>query len=88
VGNGSDDRDRGARTEKEARAGLERWSAKHPQVVPQLQPAHVLVDAMRGMSSAWYRIRVNLRNVPPELRPGQEPVEVDYDPWSAYRNNG
>jgi bifunctional non-homologous end joining protein LigD len=74
-----------ARTEKEARAGLERWSAKHPKVVPLLEPADVLVDAMRGRSSAWYRIRVNLRNVPPELRPAQEPLEVDYDPWTTYR---
>jgi bifunctional non-homologous end joining protein LigD len=72
-----------ARTEKEARAGLERWSAKHPEVVPHLEPADILVDAMRGRSSVWYRIRVNLRNVPAKLRPAQEPLEVDYDPWTA-----
>ncbi|HEY8644044.1 MAG TPA: hypothetical protein VIO84_14920 [Candidatus Dormibacteraeota bacterium] len=74
-----------ARTEKEARAGLERWKARHPEVVPYLEPADVLVDAMRGRSSAWYRIRVNLTHVPAELRPSQEPLEVDYDPWAAYR---
>jgi DNA ligase D-like protein (predicted polymerase) len=74
-----------ARTEKEARAGLERWNARHPEVVPHLEPADVLVDAMRGRSSAWYRIRVNLTHVPAELRPSQETLEVDYDPWAAYR---
>ncbi len=74
-----------AKTEKEARAGLERWRARHPEIVPHLQPADVLIDAMRGRSSAWYRIRVNLSHVPAELRPAQEPLEVDYDPWSAYR---
>jgi len=77
-----------ARSEKEARAGLERWQARHAEVVPHLEPADVLVDAMRGRSSAWYRIRVNLRHVPPDLRPVQEPLEVDYDPWAAYRARG
>ncbi len=74
-----------ARTEKEARQGRERWQARHPEVVSHLEPADVLVDAMRGRSSAWYRIRVNLTHVPAELRPAQEPLEVDYDPWAAYR---
>jgi len=74
-----------ARTEKEAREGLERWKSRHPEVVPHLEPADVLVDAMRGRSSAWYRIRVNLTHVPAEQRPTQEPLEVDYDPWAAYR---
>ena len=77
-----------ARSEKEARAGLERWQARHAEVVPHLEPAYVLVDAMRGRSSAWYLIRVNLRHVPPDLRPVQEPLEVDYDPWAAYRARG
>jgi DNA ligase D-like protein (predicted polymerase) len=74
-----------ARTEKEAREGLERWKSRHPEMVPHLEPADVLVDAMRGRSSAWYRIRVNLTHVPAEKRPPQEPLEVDYDPWAAYR---
>jgi bifunctional non-homologous end joining protein LigD len=74
-----------ARTEKEARDGLERWKSRHPEVVPHLEPADVLVDAMRGRSSAWYRIRVNLTHVPAEQRPPQESLEVDYDPWAAYR---
>jgi bifunctional non-homologous end joining protein LigD len=41
---------------------------------------------MRGRSSAWYRIRVNLTHVPAEKRPPQEPLEADYDPWAAYRD--
>jgi len=74
-----------ARTEKEAREGLERWKSRHPEMVTYLVPADVLVDAMRGRSSAWYRIRVNLTHVPAEKRPPQEPLEIDYDPWAAYR---
>jgi bifunctional non-homologous end joining protein LigD len=74
-----------ARTENEARKGLERWKARHPEVVAYLEAADVLVDAMRGRSSAWYRIRVNLTHVPAGLRPSQEPLEVDYDPWAVYR---
>jgi bifunctional non-homologous end joining protein LigD len=65
----------------EALAGLERWKARHPEVVPHLAPADVLVDAMRGRNTTWTRIRVNLEHVPEELRPAQEPLEVDYDPW-------
>ena len=69
-----------AKDEADARAGFERWKARHPEVVPHLEPADVLVDSMRGRSSTWTRIRVNLVHVPPELRPEQEPLEVDYDP--------
>ncbi|WP_448809129.1 non-homologous end-joining DNA ligase [Agromyces bauzanensis] len=75
-----------AKTKPEALEGLERWKAKHPDVVPLLQPADVLVDGMRGSSSLWYRIRVNLQHVPEAQRPAQEPLEVDYDPWAAYRD--
>ena len=46
----------------------------------------MLVDGMRGSSSLWYRIRVNLQHVPEDERPAQEPLEVDYDPWARYRN--
>jgi DNA ligase D-like protein (predicted polymerase) len=74
-----------ARTEKEARDGLERWKSRHPELLRHLEPADVLVDAMRGRSSAWYRIRVNLTHVPAEMRPSQEPPEIDYDPSAAYR---
>jgi bifunctional non-homologous end joining protein LigD len=67
----------------EALAGLERWKARHPEAAARLEPADVLVDAMRGRSSTWTRIRLNLRNIPAEQRPAQEALEVDYDPWTA-----
>jgi bifunctional non-homologous end joining protein LigD len=73
-----------AETESEARAGLERWRARHPDAAAHLQPADVMVDAMRGRFTAWYRIRVNLRNVPEEQRPQQGALEVDYDPWVGF----
>ncbi|MDF5757122.1 non-homologous end-joining DNA ligase [Spongiactinospora sp. TRM90649] len=74
-----------ARTRDEAMAGFERWKARHPEVAARLRPADVLVDGMRGRSSVWYRIRVNLTDVPEPERPGQEPLEVDYDPWARQR---
>ena len=74
-----------AETKGEAMAGLERWKARHPSVWPQLEARDVLVDAMRGRSSLWYRIRVNLQHVPEAERPAQEPLEVDYDPWAGFR---
>jgi hypothetical protein len=64
--------------------GLERWKARHPEVWPHLAPPDVMVDSMRGRSTTWTRIRLNLRNVPSEERPEQEPLEVDYDPWAEY----
>lgn len=69
-----------ARTRDEALAGLRQWQARHPDVAARLAPADVLVDAMRGRSSLWYRIRVNLRHVPAGERPPQEPLDADYDP--------
>jgi hypothetical protein len=75
-----------AETKDEAMAGLERWKARHPEVWPQLEPADVLVDAMRGRSSVWYRIRLNLRHVPEAERPPQEPLEVDYNPWAGFQS--
>ena len=71
-----------AASEAEARAGLERWSRRHPEVWAALQPADVLVDSMRGRSSLWTRIRLNLTRIDPALRPPQEALEVDYDPWN------
>src|SRR5207245_10752321 len=60
-----------ARTKRkqDALAGLKRWKARHPKVAKLLEPADVLVDSMRGRSSTWTRIRVNLQNVPPKLPP-------------------
>ncbi|MFP5346418.1 MAG: non-homologous end-joining DNA ligase [Actinomycetes bacterium] len=70
-----------ARTREEALEGLDRWKARHTDVTGYLEPADVLVDGMRGHSSVWYRVRVNLQHVPAGRRPEQEPLEVDYDPW-------
>jgi len=72
-----------AETKRQALAGLESWKARHADVWPLLEAADVLIDAMRGRSSAWYRIRLNLRHVPEDQRPPQEPLEVDYDPWAG-----
>ena len=74
-----------AASKDEAMAGLERWKARHAAVWPKLEPADVLVDSMRGRSSSWYRIRLNLQHVPEAERPPQEPLEVDYDPWTGFR---
>ncbi|HXZ66751.1 MAG TPA: non-homologous end-joining DNA ligase [Streptosporangiaceae bacterium] len=70
-----------AASEAEALAGLDRWKRRHPDAAALLQPADILVDSMRGRSSSWTRIRLNLRHVPAGERPPQEPLEVDYDPW-------
>jgi bifunctional non-homologous end joining protein LigD len=77
---------RAARKE-DALAGLERWKARHPVAAAQLQPADVLVDAMRGRSTTWTRIRINLEHVSEAERPPQEPLDPDYDPWAAYRGS-
>ncbi len=72
-----------ARSRQEALEGLDRWRSRHPSVAARLEPADVLVDGMRGRSSLWYRIRINLQHVPEGERPPQEPLEVDYDPWAG-----
>jgi bifunctional non-homologous end joining protein LigD len=74
-----------AETKAEALEGLERWKARHPDVWPLLQPHDVLTDSMRGRSSTWTRIRLNLEHVPEDQRPAQEPLEVDYDPWAGFQ---
>ena len=68
-----------------ALAGLARWQAKHPEVAALLAPDDVLVDAMRGRSSTWTRIRVNLRHVPEAQRPAQETPDPDDDPTRVWR---
>lgn len=72
-----------AAKQADAIAGLERWKARHPLAWPYLEPADVLVDSMRGRSTTWTRIRVNLEHVPEALRPPQEPLDPDYDPWAG-----
>jgi len=68
-----------------ALAGLERWKAKHPEAAHYLAVDDVLVDSMRGRSSTWTRIRINLRHVPEEIRPKQEAPDPDDDPTSEWR---
>jgi len=71
-----------------ALAGLERWKAKHRDAASHLAVDDVLVDSMRGRSSTWTRIRVNLRNVPEKMRPPQERPDPDDDPTRAWREGG
>lgn len=70
---------------KAALEGLERWKKKHPKVAKLLAVDDVLVDSMRGRSSTWTRIRVNLRNVPEKQRPAQETPDPDDDPTREWR---
>jgi hypothetical protein len=73
-------------TKKEAAlAGLARWKARHPEAAAHLAVDDVLVDSMRGRSSTWTRIRVNLRHVPEAIRPPQETPDPDDDPTRAWR---
>ncbi len=69
-----------------ALAGLERWKGKHAEAAKYLAVDDVLVDSMRGRSSTWTRIRVNLRNVPDALRPAQRTPDPDDDPTREWRN--
>jgi bifunctional non-homologous end joining protein LigD len=64
----------------DALAGLERWKVRHPGAAAHLQPADVLVDAMRGRFKTWTRIRVNLQHVPEAVRPAQEALDPDETP--------
>ena len=72
-----------AKRKEQALEGLERWKARHPEAAAHLEPADVLVDAMRGRFSTWTRIRINLQHVPVELRPNQEPLDPDETAWSS-----
>ena len=66
-----------AQRKEDALLGLGRWKTRHPEAAGHLEPADVLVDSMRGRSSTWTRIRINLQHVPPKLRPAQEPLDPD-----------
>jgi len=72
------------KTKDEAMAALATWRGRYPAVADRLHPADVLVDGMRGPSSIWYRIRINLQHVPPEQRPPQDELIADYSPWEGY----
>ncbi|GAA3609235.1 DNA polymerase domain-containing protein [Kineosporia mesophila] len=73
------------KTRPEALEWLEVWKQKYPAVAAQLEPADILVDGMRGRSSLWYRIRINLQHVPEAERPPQEGLLADYNPWAGFR---
>jgi DNA ligase D-like protein (predicted polymerase) len=73
-----------AKRREEAAAGLERWKQRHPGAAAHLAVDDVLFDSMRGRSSTWTRVRVNLRSVPEAQRPPQEPPDPDYDPWREF----
>jgi bifunctional non-homologous end joining protein LigD len=79
-----------ARRKEDALAGVERWKARHPEAAAYLEPADVLVDAMRGRFHTWTRTRVNLQHVPVALRPAQEPLDPDDQPddWSNVSTSG
>ena len=72
------------KTKDEAMAALDTWRGRHPAAAGRLEPADVLVDGMRGPSSIWYRIRINLQHVPVDQRPPQEELIADYSPWEGY----
>ncbi|MEV7605644.1 non-homologous end-joining DNA ligase [Paenarthrobacter sp. NPDC089322] len=71
------------KTKSEALSALKEWKESHAGIVHALHPADVLVDGMRGSSSLWYRVRVNLQHVPEDDRPPQEELVADYDPWAG-----
>jgi len=69
-----------------ALAGLERWKSRYPEAAKKLAIDDILVDSMRGRSSTWTRIRVNLRHVPEEIHPPQETPDPDDDPTREWRS--
>src|SRR5690606_29531989 len=73
-----------AKHKPDALAGLERWKVRYPEVAAKLAPEDILVDTNRGRATAWYRVRINLKNVPPGARPPQEEPDPNYDPASEW----
>jgi DNA ligase D-like protein (predicted polymerase) len=72
------------KTRDEALAALDVWRDRHPRAAQRLEPVDVLIDGMRGPSSIWYRVRINLQHVPEDERPAQEALIADYSPWVGY----
>ncbi|MCX2710863.1 non-homologous end-joining DNA ligase [Mycolicibacterium sp. J2] len=72
------------KTRDEALAALDVWRDRHPGAAQRLTPVDVLIDGMRGPSSIWYRVRINLQHVPEDERPAQEALIADYSPWIGY----
>ena len=79
-----------ARKKRDALEGCERWKARHPDAAAHLEPADVLVDAMRGRFQTWSRIRLNLQHVPEALRPAQEALDPNDEPddWGDVMSRG
>jgi hypothetical protein len=73
-----------AKQKADALAGLERWKARHPAIAARLAPEEILVDTNRGRFTAWYRVRINLVNIPASEHPPAEPPDPDYDPRSEF----
>lgn len=71
------------KTKPEAEAVLETWKTANEDLVGMLHPADILIDGMRGSSSLWYRVRINLQHVPEAERPAQGALLADYDPWAG-----
>jgi hypothetical protein len=65
-------------------AALDIWRERFPDAAARLEVADILVDGMRGPSSIWYRIRINLQHVPQDQRPPQQDLLADYSPWEKY----
>jgi DNA ligase D-like protein (predicted polymerase) len=72
------------KTKDEAMAALQTWKTKYAAAAERLEPIDVLVDGMRGPSSIWYRVRINLQHVQEDRRPPQEDLIADYSPWEGY----
>jgi bifunctional non-homologous end joining protein LigD len=68
-----------AREKADALAGVDRWKARHPEAAALLEPADILVDAMRGRFRTWTRTRINLQHIPEAMRPAQEPLDPNED---------
>lgn len=70
------------KTRDEAMTALDTWRKRYPDAAQHLAPDDVLLDGMRGPSSIWYRVRINLRHIPAGQRPPQEELIADYSPWT------
>jgi DNA ligase D-like protein (predicted polymerase) len=73
-----------AKLKPDALAGLERWKARHPDVAAKLAPEDILVDTNRGRATAWYRVRINLKNIPVAEHPPAEDPDPNYDPRTEW----
>ena len=68
-----------------ALAGLGRWKQVHPEAAALLAEDDILIDRMRGSAYIWYRIRLNLRNIPEPDRPAEQTPDPNDDPTREWR---